>query len=98
MKKLSTTSIAAGMTALLLLAVLVPAAYAEEVTLVGQLAESEAGGYQLIEQGSGESITITGPSSELEMNVGKTVKLTGEWVKDESGSKYFAASKVEPAS
>jgi hypothetical protein len=98
MKNLSARRILASLLMLSLFGVMATAAFAEdeEVTLIGQLAKSEAGGYVLIEQDSGDSITVTGPA-ELEHSVGAKVKLTGSWMEDESGARYFAVTKVEPA-
>lgn len=108
MTNLSTRRILASLVTLSLLAIAPTAAFAfqeqapeeqvpeEQVTLTGQLAESEAGGYVLIEQESGESITITGPA-ELAQAVGTRVRLTGRWVEDGHGYRYFAVTKVERA-
>ena len=99
MKKFPST-IFAALAAFLVLAFAGTAVHADgdkdPITLVGELAESEAGGYLLIEQESGDSIAVSG-SVMFGDHVGETVKLTGKWVEEEDGYRSFKVSKIEPA-
>jgi hypothetical protein len=95
MKNVRILRVLVSLVVLTLVAGLCAAALAEEVTLIGQLTASDAGGYLLVEAESGESVTVTGPE-ELAEHIGQKVKVTGEWVENEDGMRYFAAKKVEP--
>ncbi len=67
---------------------------AAEITLVGQLSETEEGDFVLVEQESGDEIVVRGPET-LADYLGQTVKITGTWAKDDAGVEYFAASTIE---
>jgi len=66
-----------------------------EVTLSGQLSESAAGAYVLVEAESGNAIALRGSEADLAPNLGSTVSVTGSWAVDDSGEQYFAVSSVE---
>lgn len=67
---------------------------AKELSLSGTLSETEDGGYVLVEQESGEGISVRGPD-ELADHVGSEVKVTGQWVKDDEGVEYFWVKAIE---
>lgn len=69
---------------------------AEQITLTGQLSETDTGSYVLVERESGEEISVQGPE-ELADHVGHSVHVTGEWAENEEGNAYFAVSSIEPA-
>lgn len=69
----------------------------EEVTLTGQLTTDDAGGYVLVEQESGDSITLAG-SVDFAEHVDSTVNVTGKWAEDSEGYRYFEVSYIESAS
>ena len=66
-----------------------------EVTLTGQLSESAAGAYVLVEAESGSAIALRGSEADLAENLGSAVSITGSWAVDDSGEQYFAVSSVE---
>ncbi|MGH9380140.1 MAG: hypothetical protein ACRD2Z_05960 [Thermoanaerobaculia bacterium] len=68
----------------------------EETTLTGQLSTDEQGGYVLIEEASGESVSLVA-SMDLSQHVDATVNVTGKWAEDEEGNRVFEVSSVEPA-
>jgi hypothetical protein len=101
MKKLSSTRILAALAAFALLAFAGTALQAEQVTLVGELVQDDAGDYLLVEESSGDSIAVRAssdlPMTALSDHVGHRVQLTGDWIENED-SRYFVVSKVEPSS
>lgn len=70
-----------------------PAAQQEQVTLTGQLAAGERGGFVLVEQESGDSVVLRGPV-ELADYVGSKVQVTGTWV-EESEATYLQVATIE---
>ena len=67
---------------------------AKEVTLSGTLSETEDGSYVLVEQESGEEISVRGPDA-LADHVGSDVKVTGQWTTDNDGNEYFWVKAIE---
>jgi glucose/arabinose dehydrogenase len=68
----------------------------QQTTLSGQLSKNDMGGYILVEEQSGDSITLQGPE-DLADHVGTKVTVTGRWATDADGNQYFEVSTVAPA-
>jgi len=67
---------------------------AAEVTLSGQLAQSAAGDYVLVEAESGDSIVLRGANDDLAGHIGSSVAVTGAWASDDEGREYFAVTSI----
>ncbi|HOC43378.1 MAG TPA: hypothetical protein PKJ99_10245 [Thermoanaerobaculales bacterium] len=74
----------------------------ETMSLRGCLNEDADGLYTLIEQESGDKIKVQAESSKgirLEDHVGHTVRVTGQWVEEESQYlRYFKVSAIDSLS
>ncbi|HEX9638500.1 MAG TPA: hypothetical protein VGB99_13260 [Acidobacteriota bacterium] len=68
----------------------------EEASLSGLLSTDGQGSYQLTDQASGNQVVLRG-SADFDSHVGSTVKVFGEWIEGEDGSKIFEVSRIEPA-
>ena len=68
----------------------------QQTTLTGQLSKNDMGGYVLVEEQSGDTITLQGPE-DLADHVGTKVSVTGKWATDADGNQYFEVSTVAPA-
>lgn len=65
----------------------------EPITLIGTVSVDGAGGYVLVEEQSGDSIALRGPSRLADF-AGAFVKVSGRWVDDPDGA-YFMVATIE---
>ena len=67
------------------------------INLTGMLKSDGADGYMLVDQASGDSITLKKKSKKLGELEGKSVTVTGRWAKNDETTKTFKVSEVEEA-
>lgn len=73
----------------------------ETMSLVGCLDKDVGGAFTLIERESGDRVAIEGSTKDIRLDdhVGHTVKVTGEWVEEESQYlRYFKVSAIDSLS
>ena len=66
------------------------------VALTGQLAKDSMGSWILIEEASGDSITLSG-GEDLASLEGARVRVTGTWIEDAEGGKVLEVGSIEKA-
>jgi hypothetical protein len=67
------------------------------MALSGCLTKVGQDSFTLVEQESGDRITVKGPVELLD-HVGHTVEVTGTWSEDSSAHRYFKVTKVKQIS